>query len=233
MKQRLNSKLITALLFALAVALLLVGTIGGIRAAPLVESPFYTASVGVQDIGITLLENGAAVAQSAVGQTPERGSLLAQMLPEGESVRLGNAYPEQLAVQNSGKIACFVRVSLYCYWQDETGAKLRSLSPEFIRMKLCTDDGWVVDEAASTEERTVLYYTRPLAAGETTPPCCESLTIDAAVRASVGEDGMSYDGAQFRVEAEADAVQTHNGEAAIRSAWGREVTLSGGVLTLR
>lgn len=232
MKKRLNSRKTTVLLFVLAAALLLAGTIGGIRAAPLVESPFYTAAVGMQDIGITLLENGVVIGQSAPGQTSERGSLLGNMLPEGESVRLGSAYPEQLAVQNSGKIDCYVRVILTCWWQDANGSKLTALSPEYIKLALRADSGWVVDEAASTPERTVLYYTRLLAVGETTPPCCESLTIDGLIRSAADENGLSYDGAHFRVEAEADAVQTHNGEAAIRSAWGRNVTITDGVLTL-
>ena len=34
-----------------------------------------------------------------------------------------------------------------------------------------------------------------------------------------------YDGAMFVLEAEVDAVQTHNAADAIRSAWGVEVTL--------
>lgn len=42
-----------------------------------------------------------------------------------------------------------------------------------------------------------------------------------------------YDGKQFRVEVEVDAVQDHNAEEAILSAWGRNVTVENGKLSLR
>ena len=35
----------------------------------------------------------------------------------------------------------------------------------------------------------------------------------------------TYDGISFAIDIEADAVQTHNAEDAIRSAWGRDVTI--------
>ena len=43
-----------------------------------------------------------------------------------------------------------------------------------------------------------------------------------------------YDGATFVVEAEVDAVQTHNAQSAIKSAWGVDVEVAGdGTLRLR
>ena len=43
-----------------------------------------------------------------------------------------------------------------------------------------------------------------------------------------------YNGVQFRVKAKVDAVQDHNGEDAIWSAWGRKVSIdSNGALSLR
>ncbi len=43
-----------------------------------------------------------------------------------------------------------------------------------------------------------------------------------------------YDGVQFWIEARVDAVQTHNAEAAIRSAWGCEADIAAdGTLRLR
>ena len=41
-----------------------------------------------------------------------------------------------------------------------------------------------------------------------------------------------YDGLQFCVEASVDAVQEHNAEDAILSAWGRKVSISNGSLSL-
>ena len=43
-----------------------------------------------------------------------------------------------------------------------------------------------------------------------------------------------YDGASFVVEAEVDAVQTHNAQSAIKSAWGVDVEVGAdGTLRLR
>ena len=114
-----------------------------------------------------------------------------------------------------------------------------TLSPDLIDLNLTEGSGWVMDEAASTAERTVLYYTRALAPGESTPALSDTLRIDPAVMTKVTETvtedengyktietSYDYDGYQFRIEAEADAVQTHNAEDAIKSAWGVDVTAS-------
>ena len=42
-----------------------------------------------------------------------------------------------------------------------------------------------------------------------------------------------YDGVTFMLDVQVDAVQTHSAEAAIKSAWGRSVTVSGTSLVLR
>ena len=41
-----------------------------------------------------------------------------------------------------------------------------------------------------------------------------------------------YDGVQFKIEAKVDAVQEHNAEDAILSAWGKNVTVSNSMLSL-
>ena len=41
-----------------------------------------------------------------------------------------------------------------------------------------------------------------------------------------------YNGAQFCVEAKVDAVQEHNAQDAVWSAWGRRVTVNDGILSL-
>ena len=41
-----------------------------------------------------------------------------------------------------------------------------------------------------------------------------------------------YDGYKFKVEAEVDAVQTHNAQDAIKSAWGVDVNLNGKDISL-
>lgn len=234
-------------MLALSLALLLGGAIGTARAVPLIESQYYTAGVQMYDIGVTLLENGVAVGSRdyvpnseyvwAEGFVP----LLGNLLKEGESFQLGRQYPEALAVRNSGSIDEYVRVNLYKYWIDKNGEKIQTLSPDRIRLNITPGGGWVVDPKAGTTERTVLYYTEVLPVGATTPTFTDTLTVDGKLPYQVKQsekDGVitttyDYEGVSFQIEAEVDAVQTHNAEQAIWSAWGRQVSLSGTSLTLK
>ena len=121
----------------------------------------------------------------------------------------------------------------------------QNLWPGLIDLHLTNTDSWLLDEESTTEERIVVYYNKILPAGEdlSKTPLCDTLTIDRRVAdkatQTVTDDGKTivtkydYDGWQFCLEAEVDAVQTHNAEDAIRSAWGRDVNISDdGTLTL-
>lgn len=246
LKKFLTSSKVTLGAFVLAVALLGFSSIGGARAALAYYSENYVSRVAMQNIGVTLLENGNPVSSRDYGDgtdgswTETSGALLENLVPEGEEFKLGKTYPEELAVQNSGSINEYVRVSVYKYWRDENGTKLPNLSPDLIHLNL-TGNGWVEDAEAKTAERTVLYYSSVLGAGETSPAFADTLTVDGAVATKVkqvaSEDGTvtavyEYDGVEFCVEAKVDAVQEHNGQDAIWSAWGRRVTVSGGSLSL-
>ena len=89
-------------------------------------------------------------------------------------------------------------------------------------VEIVTGSGWTVDEEASTSERTVLYYASVLAPGEVTSPFADTLTINGKVVKLANEAGdLDYDQVTFHVQAVADAVQDHNGDAAMTSAWGR------------
>lgn len=184
-----------------------------------------------------------------VGTADGVGTLFGSMLGENDDFQMGRAYREELAVRNSGTIDEYVRVTIYKYWVMDNVAnaeKLQNLSPSLIDLHLLTgDNGWMLDETrtTSTKERTVLYYTNVLPSGGTTPNLCDTVTVNGDVIRSVTQtestetrDGRTYrvitttydyDGAQFVVEAEVDAVQTHNAHDAILSAWGRDVTLVG------
>jgi hypothetical protein len=242
-------------LFALAVVLLLGSSVGGARAALTYYSETYSSRLQMYDIGVTLNENGNAVswrdydADSSGTWSQASGVLLADMLGEDEDVVLGKAYPEAISVTNSGTIDEYVRVSLYAYWLDKDGSKMQELSPALIELHLLCDqtgydNGWMLDETATTAERTVLYYRSILSAGETSVPLSDTLTVDGLVASKVTqetktEDGYTtivttydYDGVQFQLEAKVDAVQTHNAADAIWSAWGRRVSVSDGALSL-
>ena len=249
-KKRRHAPTVTVLLFVLAALLLIGGTIGGIRAALLAESQDYHAKLQLRDLNVTLLENGSDIsltgtpAADGQGLTEQRDALLSHMLDDTGELQLGRAYDETLRVRNDGAVDVYLRVSLYRYWQDENGTKLQTLSPDLIQLELLTQNGWIVDDRASTAERTVLYYTRPLRTGETTPELCRSLRIDPAIRTAIhtqtalsahGDliiEHYDYHGVAFRVEAVVDAVQDHNAEQAICSAWGCRLQITDGVLSL-
>lgn len=211
---------------------------------------------------MTLEENGKSVswrnydANSADGSWDEStGTLLTQMLPKGEQLQIARKYKEELRVKNTGTINQYVRVSIYKYWtnapkgenqnETESSAKRIDLSPNLIKLHLAnTGNKWLVDESASTTERTVLYYSKLLKSGDTTPIFADSFSIDGMVATKVTQttetkDGYTtvttsydYDGAQFCIEAKVDAVQEHNAEDAVWSAWGKRVTVDNGTLSL-
>lgn len=241
-----HSSAVTMALFVLAGILLLGSAIGGTRAALTYYSENYTSRLEIPNIGVTLVENGQAVAWRNYGADSDgaweeqKGALLAGMIPEGESFRLGQRYREELAVTNSGTIDEYVRVSIYRYWVDPEGNKVQKLAPEWIDLNRINSQVWLVDEEASTRERLVLYYKDILPVGETTFPLSDALTVNSevalqaeqTVTETVGEDGTvyrtitttyPYNGFRFVLKAEVDAVQTHNAAAAIWSAWGCRV----------
>ena len=242
-KSFLRSPLFTAALFALSILLLSFATVSGVRALPLIESQFYSAGVELFHINIQLEENDVTVSRNG-----ERGRLLSNLLPEGQSLQPGYVYEERLAVTNTGTINEYIRVNIYKYWVDADENKLTDLAPEMIDLHLVPDNGWIEDTEASSRERTVLYYTLPVAPGETTNLFADTLRIDNAIASKVSEsrstrveNGVSYtvintqyayNGASFRIEVRADGVQDHNPEAAILSAWGRQVSVQNGVLSL-
>ena len=91
---------------------------------------------------------------------------------------------------------------------------------------------WVKDSNSTTDEREIYYYIGILPVDAETAPLFDTLWIDSSVAKkadvkveTVGDKTVTtytyaYNGYGFVVQAEADAVQTHNAPAAIRSAWG-------------
>ena len=239
-----------AVLLAASAVLLMASTVGSTRAALTYYSETYSAEVTVSNIGVTLVENGEGVSYRNYlkddNWDESTGVLLGNMLAEGEELTLGKKYTEEIAVTNSGSIDSYVRVILKKSWVDENGVKDTALSPELIDLNIVSGNGWVIDEANSTAERTVLYYTSILPVGATTPAITDTLSIDPAIGTKMIEtvttDGngyktitydYEYDGYTFNIEAEVDAVQTHNAADAIKSAWGVDVAVSGGSLSLQ
>ena len=217
-------------MFAVAAALLLTGAIGGTRAALTMNSQNYVAEIQTKNIGIQLVENGDPV---------ENGG---ELLTPIDDFKVGVKYDDTLAVANAGDIDEYVRVVIYRYWQDAQGNKVNTMDPGLIQLNLCEDTGWILDEDAvsNTPERMILYYNKPLAPEDETGLIFDSITVAESIKDNViyvytedDEGGKivtvvyPYNGYSFVIEAQADGVQTHNAEAAILSAWGREVSMSG------
>ena len=236
-----RSGAVTLILFVIAVSLLFAGGIGGARAVFSTTSENYVTHVEVKSIDIALVENDVVLEPV--------DTLLENMLEEGEELKLGYGYKEELAVKNTGKIDEYVRVILYKYWVDPSGNKVSDLSPKMIDLGLTNTNHWLLDEnkGSSTNERTIIYYYKPLSPDEVSELFSDTITIDGKVMDAVSststtdENGYTvitntyqYDGYSFVLEAIADGVQTHNPVNAIKSAWGIDVEInSEGILTLK
>ncbi len=243
MKKKMKSFPKKSALLLTASALLLIGsTVGSTRAALTYYSENYSAQIEMQNIGVSLLENGDVVSSqdftSKNQQEVTNGELLTGLLGEKEKFAPGKKYKEELSVQNSGNIDTFVRVILTKSWQDKEGNKNTTLSPDLIELNFLTANGWVVADQQTTDERTVLYYTKAVKAGDTTPALSDTLRINPSIASDVtkhvteSEQGKiitytyKYNGYTFHIDAEVDAVQTHNAKDAIKSAWGVDVNVS-------
>ena len=234
-KKRIPKKSI--LLLSAAGLLLLGSTIGSTRAALTYYSENYVAGMELSSIGVSLLENGEVVSSrdykgNGAWEGEADGVLLNGFLKEGEKIIPGKNYDEVLSVKNSGNIDTYVRVIVTTNWLDKEGKPATNLDPSLI--KLNYENGWVKDEAASTTERTVLYYQGILTSGseatfakslQIDPAICRKLT--QTVNDNVYTYTYEYDGYSFQIAAEVDAVQTHNAADAIKSAWGVDASMVG------
>lgn len=223
-----------------AAALLLVGsTVGSTRTALTYYSENYSAQMNMQSIGVSLLENDKVVSSRDYVSNNEwkgtsQGTLLTNLLGKDETFTPGKKYNEAISVKNSGTIDTFVRVIITKSWQDEEGNKNTTLSPDLIELNFLTDNGWQIAKDQSTTERTVLYYTKAVAAGDSTPALSDTIRIKPSIAKDVTKhvDGNTitytykYNGYTFHIDAEVDAVQTHNAKDAIKSAWGVDVNVS-------
>lgn len=226
-REFIRSKVGTAALFAASAALILTGTVGGARAAiPPYTASDYLAELGVHEIGdVAITKDGADV----------QGSLLAGV----DEVKPGMVYDEPLAVTNNSNAPAYVRVTVTKAWLMGEGVDTK-LDPELIDLKLA--DGWIEDSREFSTETKVLYWPEPVASGESVP-FLESVGISDKIPVLVTQERteteggavitttFDYQGAKLSFEAEVDAVQTHNAEDAIVSAWGVTPSMSGTTIT--
>ena len=240
----MKKKKLTYLMLALAVLLLLGSTVGSTRAALTYYSDNYVAEITVSQIGVSLLENGEVVSSrdynknewkvsTNKGDSSTGGALLLNMLGQDEKLALNKKYDEKLTVKNSGSIDEYVRVRIYRYWMKD-GKKVTTLSPDFIDLNLVNTDRWIKNPN-NTPECVELFYKGVLPTGKETQPFADTVRIDGrlALEAAVETKGniitttYKYDGVEFHVDIEVDAVQTHNAQDAMRSAWGIDASSLG------
>ncbi len=228
-----HGKKTTFALLGLAGVLLMGSAVGSTRAALTYYSENYTAEIKIHQIGVSLLENGKVVSSRDYEEdkwSETTGALLQDMLGEDEKLALGKRYDETLSVQNSGDIDQYVRVRIYKYWtKKDSDAKETSLSPDLIKLNLVNQGQWInPNPGAENKECTELYYKGVLPAGASAVNFADGISIDTKLAAEVDvtQEGNTitttykYDGVEFHVNVEVDAVQTHNAQDAIRSAWG-------------
>ena len=236
-----------------ALVLLAFSAVGGARAVLKYFSETYTGQFETYHIGLQLKENGDISASKKWSSGSWETSGSAKVLGDITSFEFGKTYKEELTVFNNGGISEYVRATIYKYWADANGNKQVDLAPSYIQLELNTDDGWIIDpvysETEDHPERTVMYYTEPLAVGDETTAFMKSIKIDPAVKvvatqstATKTVEGKTvttitttytYDDKFFALEVQVDGVQTHNAEDAIKSAWGRDASISGTTLSLK
>ncbi len=120
-----------------------------------------------------------------------------------------------------------------------------NLDGSLVELVLGDSENWIEDDDNSTDERLILFYTQLLEADESTDVFLKGfrlngdikkeytlITKEETVDEASGEKiwtiiyDYAYNGRQFKIQIIADCVQSHHAEDAIKSAWGREVSIS-------
>lgn len=163
------------------------------------------------------------------------------------SVEPGKAYKEVVQAKNGSDIDEFVRVTIRKYWmeKDEDGNLVKSsaLNPDRIKLYYGKEGEynskyWTLNtkENKGSKETSTYYYKTDLSSGELSKPLFDTLKIDATIadfgeiKTTESKEGnktvytyeYQYDGCVFYIEADVQAIQTHNVNDAIRSQWGVE-----------
>ena len=230
-KNRISNK--TIALIAAALVLLAGGTYTGTRAVLNVFSPEHFLVFDTDNQSVQIQENGAAA-------TTLLSSLDGKIIP-------GKENKEEIRAVNTADANQFVRIVIRKYWKDANGNKATDIDEkvlEKIGLEFANPNLWQKNDEETTAEREVYYYKNivPAKVG-VTQPLTSTLTVDSSVATEPtisapdanGVITYSYelDGYQVCIEAEAQSIQTHNAQDAVRSIWGvTNVTASGSTLTV-
>ena len=242
------NKKITKPLFVFGAGLMLVlaSSVGATRASIIYQNNAKEVDFDTSYVSVDLYEGATEDTTKLVAD-----ALRFPGMPSSkEAFHIGETYPEYVNVVNSSKLYSeYVRVKVRKYWAREVNGILQkdtSLDPSLIELKV-DDSVWKLDDTESTTEESVYYLCTPLSkaggAASNVQNFIQGVTINDSVTTIVDLQDYAgktfdktaklsgnitnkyvYDNALFYVEVEADAVQSHNGEAAIYGAWGVHVT---------
>ena len=241
--------LLAAGLFLLVAAGLF--TVTGARAQLVARTSDYNAAFALNHLQVHLLENGTDVCGGANSVDGEKasGKLLGYLNGEdGATIQPGRVYREEIAARNGAGTPQYVRLIVYKYWTDEAGNKTQELDPSLIQLTYGGEEynssAWQRNDAESTPERSVYYYSGQLPAGADSAVLFDQLRIDDQVMTgdNIIEDQtdethytyhFKYDGYQCCIKAEVQAIQTDHADEAVESLWGvPNVTVDGGSLVV-
>lgn len=262
LKKILTSPVTTVASFILAAGLLLFSSIGGAQAALTAFSEDYVSEFGMNEIGVALVENDRIIPTDGVllenMLTNPSDPSVQDPLVLGKHYREELKVQNTGTINQYVKVSVYKYwKNAAGEKSQELSPKLIGLllqgadiSTEAGKAALAAN-GWLADDSASTEERMALYYNRPLASGEEGKGEMSALFADTIVVSgqvaqkvsetrTVNDQGLTvittqytYNGYDFCLEVKVDAVQDHNAEDAILSAWGRKVSVdSDGTLSL-
>lgn len=188
------------------------------------------------------------------------GNTAAYKLGEPGKVEPGRTYKEELSARNGNNVDEYVRIIIRKYWVDRDGNKSTVMDPALIKLTYDGSDynsgAWAVNSKEHTDESDTYYLRSMLGANETSELLFNELTIDGVVAelgnktttttTTVEKQGTAeqkvtvityrydYDDFTFYIEADVQAIQTHNGPDAVMSMWGvSNVSASNGTLTVK
>jgi hypothetical protein len=216
----------TVALFAAAMVLLGSGGVMGTRAVPAIQSATFGNEIVLDALNVQLLNDGQEVGAKNVTED----KLFTKL---AETITPGEQYESKVSVKNTGAANEYVRVVVRKYWTDNNG-KNKEVDPSLIELTPATSSGYSWKAVKKTEEETIYYLNNQIASGAVVD-LFKGIRINEQVVSKgriVYDDPQTegdtttinyryeYDGLKFNVEAEVQAVQTHNAAQAIKSVWG-------------
>jgi len=224
----------TIALFAAALVLLVSGGTMGTKAALNITGVPYEEAIQTDEVLVQITENGKQV---GVKELSDESTIFTSV---PEKFEPGKKYDANVGVTNAGTVDEYVRVVVHKYWLKD-GKKSLALSPSYIE-PIAASNWKVVSGASSDKEtETAIYYYQGKLGGGASADLFTGIRINEKVltngrvkteESTVGNVKVinyiyEYDGLTFVVEAEAQAVQTHNADKAIKSVWGVDASVVG------